>query len=182
MGQSMPVNVLRVLYVISARLFDNPKEVYSKREEVLKLAEALGLSELRDFFQEADDGSIEAHRVEMFELAPRCPPYGGYYALGEDSRERGLYMHQILTYYKALGFTMDVRRELPDYLPVMLEFLAATSEAEGASAQVRRDFYRRFIKPWFPKFKKCVEESKSPYRHIVNLLQRLFDEEFEAGE
>ncbi len=174
------MNLLRIMYMVTARLLDNPRQVYSQREEVLKIAQELGLGALAGFFQEMGEEEVEGHRVELFELAPRCPPYAGYYALGEDSRERGLYMHQVLTYYKAFGFTMDVRQELPDYLPVMLEFLASTTDVEDfGRREMRRDFYRRFIKPWFPKFKECVEKSNSPYRYVLHALEKLFKLDFE---
>ncbi|MFN3803856.1 MAG: nitrate reductase molybdenum cofactor assembly chaperone [Pyrobaculum sp.] len=171
------MDLVGVLYIIAARAVDSPTAFLQAREQISTLAEELGLEELKAFLEEAEGVDLESHRVEMFELTPRCPPYAGYYALGEDSRERGLYMYQILTYYKALGFTMDIRRELPDYLPAMLEFLGATT---GGREELRREFYRRFIAPWFKKFVECLEKHKSPYRHLARALWAIFKEEFET--
>ncbi len=96
-GEGGGLDGVGILYIALARLFDKPAEAVKLADEITSLAESLGISGLADFFREASGVDLEEHRVEMFELAPRCPPYGGYYALGEDSRERGWYMHQILT-------------------------------------------------------------------------------------
>lgn len=166
-----------LLYIIAARALDSPLKLLEEGEELMKFAEEAGAGELLEFLQAARVIDIEGHRVEFFELAPKCPPYAGYYALGEDSKERGWYMHTILTYYRAFGFDMDVRKELPDYFPVMLEFLGATYGVDDlGKAAMRRDFYRRFIKPWFSKFKDCVERHKSPYAHVLKMVERLFQE------
>ena len=166
-----------LLYIIAARAMDNPLKLLEEGDELAKFAEETGAREVLEFLREASGMDIEGHRVEMFELAPRCPPYAGYYALGEDSKERGWYMHTILTYYRALGFDMDVRRELPDYLPAMLEFLGATYGVDDlGKAAMRRDFYRRFIKPWFNRFKECVERHNSPFAHILKIVEKLFKE------
>jgi nitrate reductase delta subunit len=58
-------------------------------EEVTSPAESLGVDGFAEFFKEATATDLEGHRVELFELPPRCPPYGGYHALGEDDKERG---------------------------------------------------------------------------------------------
>ncbi len=102
---------LGLLYIALARLFDKPAEAVKLADEITSLAESLGVDGFAEFFEEAASLDLEGHRVEMFELAPRCPPYGGYHALGEDNKERGWYMHQILTYYMAFGFELDVKKE-----------------------------------------------------------------------
>lgn len=159
-----------LLYSIIARLFDRPQDVLKAADEIKQLAAEL--PELGLFLEGISGVDVEEHRVAMFELAPRCPPYAGYYALGEDNRERGLYMHQILTYYRAAGWDMDVRKELPDYLPAMLEYLAVINDD-----RLRAEFFRRFIKPWFHKFRQCLEKQGSPYRHLAAALERLFQAE-----
>jgi len=177
------VDPVQVLYIAIARALDQPEKAFEVRRDVEELAKVLGLEEVAQFFKEAEGMDVEDHRISLFELAPKCPPYAGYYALGEDSRERGWYMHQILTYYRAFGFDMDVRRELPDYLPAMLEFLAMSRAVDDLGRRLmRRDFYRRFIKPWLDKFVQCLEKQKSPYRHLAHALVKLLKEDFESTE
>ncbi|MCB1553221.1 MAG: nitrate reductase molybdenum cofactor assembly chaperone [Xanthomonadales bacterium] len=47
-----------------------------------------------------------------------------------ESRDRGQAMVDLMETYRRNGFDMD-SRELPDYLPLLLEYLAQCSEAEG---------------------------------------------------
>ena len=176
------VDEIGLLYIALARLFDKPLEAVGLAPDITSLAEALGVAGFAEFFKETSNVDIEGHRVEMFELAPRCPPYGGYYALGEYGNERGWYMHQILTYYRAFGFELDVKKELPDYLPAVLEFLGATRAVENREKEIiRRDFYRRFLKPWLERFAECVEKTGSPYRHLVAALRHLLQLDFETA-
>ena len=175
------MQVYKVVYAVAARAIDNPTEVLKLKKEIEALAEELQLPQLAEFIRRAEEVNIEEHRVDMFERAPKCPPYAGWWALGEDSRERGWYMHQILSYYKTFGFDMDVRKELPDYLPAMLEFLAATADVEDLGRrELRKDFYRRFIKPWFDKFTHCLEKQKSPYAHLAKALTETFKKDLES--
>jgi nitrate reductase delta subunit len=91
-------------------------------------------------------------------------------------------MHQILTYYRAFGFEFDVKKELPDYLPAMLEFLGATRAVDDLGRRtMRRDFYLRFMKPWLDKFSQCLEKVGSPYRHLAKALRQLLELDFEAS-
>jgi nitrate reductase delta subunit len=105
------VDELGLLYIALARLFDKPAEAVKLTDEITSLAESLGVDGFAEFFKEAAALDLEGHRLEMFELAPRCPPYGGYHALGEDNKERGWYIHHILTYYRAFGLELDVKKE-----------------------------------------------------------------------
>jgi len=181
MSQVSHIDEIGLLYIALARLFDKPAEAVKLADEIASLAELLGVDGFAEFFKEAAALDLEGHRVEMFELAPRCPPYGGYHALGEDNKERGWYMHQILTYYRAFGLEVDVKKELPDYLPAMLEFLGATRAVDDLGRRtMRRDFYLRFMKPWLDKFSQCLEKAGSPYRHLAKALRRLLELDFEA--
>jgi nitrate reductase delta subunit len=176
------IDEIGLLYIALARLFDKPAEAVKLADEIVSLAESLGVDGFAEFFKEAVALDLEGHRVEMFELAPRCPPYGGYHTLGEDNKERGWYMHQILTYYRAFGFEFDVKKELPDYLSAMLEFLSATRTVDDLGRRtMRRDFYLRFMKPWLDKFSQCLEKAGSPYRHLAKALRQLLELDFEAS-
>jgi len=176
-GEGVYADEVGLLYIALARLFDKPVEAAKLASDITALAEAFGIAGFAEFFKEASGIDLEEHRVEMFELAPRCPLYGGYYATSE---ERGWYMYQILTYYKAFGFEVDVRKELPDYLPTMLEFLGVTCTVdEPVRRTMRRDFYLRFIKPWLGGLLQCVEKAGSPYRHLVAALRQLLELDFD---
>ncbi len=58
-----------------------------------------------------------------FDLHKRTGLYVTFYSLG-DRRERGLALLRMKKLYRAAGFEIE-GHELPDYLPLMLEFAAA---------------------------------------------------------
>lgn len=60
--------------------------------------------------------------VETFDLKRKCSLYLSYYLTG-DTRKRGMALVTFLEAYRACGYELAAR-ELPDYLPVVLEFSA----------------------------------------------------------
>lgn len=62
--------------------------------------------------------------VTTFDLKRRCSLYLSYYATG-DTRRRGAALVTFLDAYRAAGWEVDAR-ELPDYLPMVLEFSAVS--------------------------------------------------------
>ena len=72
--------------------------------------------------------------METFDLRQRCGLYLTFYGDG-DTRERGMALLRLKKLYRAAGLPLR-RPELPDHLPVMLEFAAA---APRATASVLRE-------------------------------------------
>lgn len=71
--------------------------------------------------QVGPEGLAQAY-VETFDLKRKCSLYLSYFLTG-DTRKRGTALVTFLEVYRAAGFEFDAR-ELPDYLPVVLEFSA----------------------------------------------------------
>jgi len=71
---------------------------------------------------------LQEHYVRVLDRSRRCCPYLTWWTEGE-TRRRGLALARIKQIYRAHGFEL-VANELPDYLPVMLEF-AADEPDEG---------------------------------------------------
>ena len=65
---------------------------------------------------------VARHYVQTFDLRRRCALYLTYYRYG-DTRNRGMALVEFKTAYRAAGFIPD-EDELPDYLPMVLEFAA----------------------------------------------------------
>jgi len=65
---------------------------------------------------------VARHYVETFDLRRRCALYLTYYRYG-DTRRRGMAMLAFKAAYRAAGFEPS-GEELPDYLPLVLEFAA----------------------------------------------------------
>lgn len=71
---------------------------------------------------------VAQHYVETFDLRRRCSLYLTYYRYG-DTRERGMAMLTFKAAYRAAGLVPS-EDELPDYLPMVLDFAAFAPEGE----------------------------------------------------
>jgi nitrate reductase delta subunit len=72
----------------------------------------------------ADPRTLEEHYVTVFDRKRRCCLYLTWWTDGE-TRRRGLSLARLKSVYRDHGLVLD-GGELPDFLPVMLEFTAAT--------------------------------------------------------
>jgi nitrate reductase delta subunit len=74
---------------------------------------------------------LVTHYVETFDLHKRTGLYLTYYLFG-DRRQRGMAFLRLKHLYEAAGWELSTR-ELPDYLPLMLEFAALAPDGLGAA-------------------------------------------------
>ncbi|HVS99695.1 MAG TPA: nitrate reductase molybdenum cofactor assembly chaperone, partial [Solirubrobacterales bacterium] len=82
------------------------------------------------FMLEGDPGALAAHYVETIDLNKRSGLYLTFYSDG-DKRERGSALVRLKRLYRAAGLPLEGTTELPDYLPVMLEFAATAPDGRG---------------------------------------------------
>lgn len=78
----------------------------------------------------SDPLDVEQEYVRTFDLTDRTSLYLTYSRFGE-GRDRGAALAALGARYRHAGFTLDTR-ELPDYLPLVLEFLAFASDPDAA--------------------------------------------------
>jgi nitrate reductase molybdenum cofactor assembly chaperone NarJ/NarW len=88
-----------------------------------------------------------------------------YEHLHGDSRERGQAMVDLTSAYEGCGFSL-AGRELPDFLPVYLEFLSLI-EVEQACASVAE------VLPVLGAMRERLERRSSPYAAVFMALQNL---------
>jgi nitrate reductase molybdenum cofactor assembly chaperone NarJ/NarW len=81
--------------------------------------------------------SVARHYVETFDLRRKCALYLTYYRYG-DTRKRGMAMLSFKAAYRAAGFEPS-DSELPDYLPLVLEFAALHPRGERLLRAHRAD-------------------------------------------
>jgi nitrate reductase molybdenum cofactor assembly chaperone NarJ/NarW len=81
--------------------------------------------------------AVGLHYVETFDLRRRCALYLTYYRYG-DTRKRGMAMLSFKAAYRAAGFEPS-DGELPDYLPLVLEFAALHPRGEKLLRAHRAD-------------------------------------------
>jgi len=127
----------------------------------------------------------EEEYVELFELSPRCSLYLGSHVFAEPKTcaqaalsDRNGYMIELVGIYKHFGLTLK-DRELPDYLPLMVEFLALTADREDP---VREKFIREYVLPFLSPLRQRLEALDSPYRRLVEGLERLLQRDLEVRQ
>ncbi|NUT54302.1 MAG: nitrate reductase molybdenum cofactor assembly chaperone [Saccharothrix sp.] len=125
----------RVLHQVAARCLHYPDDV---RERLPLLRRCLdevpdaGLAALVDHLRRTPPVEAARHYVEVFDTeADRCL-YLTWYTDG-DTRRRGGSLAALKQEYRRHGFAL-ADDELPDYLPVLLEFAALTGDLRPLSA------------------------------------------------
>ena len=87
------------------------------------------LARFCDWWTGTEGLAVAQHYVETFDLQKRCGLYLTFYGEGE-RRERGIALVRLRRLYRAAGLPQQ-GGELPDFLPVMLEFAAAAPAGRG---------------------------------------------------
>ncbi len=88
------------------------------------------LSSLFNYLQTNDLICLQENYVYLFDRNPSCSLHLFEHIHGED-RMRGQAMVNLMSEYKANGYNISVIDELPDYLPLFLEFLSICQEHEA---------------------------------------------------
>lgn len=87
---------------------------------------------LLEWWAVTPDVVVQNHYVETFDLSRRHTLYLSYYTDG-DTRRRGETLMTIKQRYRRSGFLVDTHGELPDYLPLILEYAARADPDDGAA-------------------------------------------------
>lgn len=121
----------RVVYMVAARCLDYPTP--DLVDLLPRMTAALGeqgdckhvrlIRPLTDHLQVTEIDVLQRSYVECFDLNARRSLYLSYWTDG-DTRRRGAALARFRSAYRAAGAVMDARGELPDYLPMVLEFAA----------------------------------------------------------
>lgn len=170
---------MRLTLRVLAILFDYPGEEFKKilreREEI---SEALGAENrdaaklIQEFLRSLDPERVDEEYVSVFEVPPKCSLYAHTYLLKGKEDMVGQLLLEVKGYYKVKGYDVPVRKELPTYLPVMLEYLSLIYDEDREAA---RRFVRRYIRPWVRELKRCLEKAKSPWRLAAEALEKVID-------
>ncbi|MDX3714995.1 nitrate reductase molybdenum cofactor assembly chaperone [Streptomyces europaeiscabiei] len=129
------------------------------------------LAAFTSWFTDQDPEALERHYVEMFDLRRKSSLYLTYYLHG-DTRRRGMALLTLNQRYKAAGWDID-GGELPDHLPVVLEFAALVGPG-GGEAPLRQ--HRRGLE----LIHRALTDADSAYRHVLAALLTLLPPPTEA--
>ena len=100
--------------------------------------------------------AVARHYVETFDLRRRCALYLTYYRYG-DTRKRGMAMLSFKAAYRAAGLEPS-DGELPDYLPLVLDFAALHPRGEKLLRSYRADL---------ELLQRALRDAGSPYADVI---------------
>jgi nitrate reductase molybdenum cofactor assembly chaperone NarJ/NarW len=107
---------------------------------------------------------LAQHYVQTFDLHKRSALYLTFYSLG-DRRDRGIELLRLRKLYRAAGLPQE-GSELPDFLPVMLEFAAHAPAGQG-------ELPLREHRPAFELVRLSLREQQSPYAYVLDAVCEL---------
>jgi len=118
-------------------------------------AGAHALSGMLDHLATTPLDELQRSYVDVFDLSRKHALYLSYWTDG-DTRRRGEVLGRFKAAYRASGFVVDTRGELPDYLPMVLEFAACADSDRGGALL---ESYR----PSLELLRIALQEKESPY-------------------
>jgi nitrate reductase delta subunit len=102
---------------------------------------------------------VARHYVATFDLRRRCALYLTYYRYG-DTRKRGMAMLAFKAAYRTAGFE-PTGDELPDYLPLVLDFAALVPSSEKLLRAHHSDL---------ELLRRALQQAASPYADVIEAI------------
>lgn len=157
-----------VAFQISSLLLRHPDEA---RPVLDGISEALAglpaqvrapLGVVVEHLRAGQPGPLAEHYTEVFDFTRMCSMYLTYFKFG-DTRQRGAALVRFTAAYRQAGLELDTG-ELPDYLPLVLEF-AATADLHTGSELLAS--HRASI----DVLRDAVASKESPYASVLEAIQ-----------
>jgi nitrate reductase molybdenum cofactor assembly chaperone NarJ/NarW len=114
------------------------------------------------FWDSSDLAAIQTHYVDVFDLSRKHSLYLSYWTDG-DTRRRGEVLAAFKQRYRRSGFLVDTRGELPDYLPMVLEYAAVVDPVDGTALLQQ---YRSSLE----LLRLALIERSTPYAGVVTAV------------
>ena len=179
--------ILKEVYALIAALWCSPAETDAASENTRIDAEEL-LERLEGIDKESasllatflnENAVAEEDYVDLFELEPQCALYLGSHSYDEPKTcgnaavsDRNGYMIELTGIYRHFGH-MPNGKDLPDYLPLMVDFLSLT--AASNDDPVREKLIKEYFLPYLPPMRSRLEELKTPYLYLLDALQKIIN-------
>ena len=160
-----------MFYKLLSKLLDYPDEAMMAalpelRAELGRDIEADEKAVLEHFIQHLEGLDLteaKAAYVQTFDLTPSHALHLTHHLFGDD-KNRGPALIDLTEFYKEFGLEI-ASNELPDYLPLVMEF----------SAQLQEEEIGLFLSQWTKVLNQLasnLEEANSPYAPLVRLVER----------
>ncbi|MGE5386060.1 MAG: nitrate reductase molybdenum cofactor assembly chaperone [Betaproteobacteria bacterium] len=99
-------------------------------DRLLSGAEREAVAAFLDWLLTGESTEIQAEYVRTFDLTPEHSLHVTHHIFGDD-KNRGPALIDLAEYYKTYGYQLADERELPDFLPLMLEFVSLLEADEA---------------------------------------------------
>lgn len=160
-----------MFYKLLAKLIDYPDAslmaaLPDLRAELGRDIEADEKAVLEPFMRQLESLELteaQAAYVQTFDLSPSHALHMTHHLFGED-KNRGPALIDLTEFYKEYGLEL-ASNELPDYLPLVMEF----------SSLLQPDEARWFLSQWtkvLTQLARNLEEASSPYAPLIRLIER----------
>ncbi|MGB2571014.1 nitrate reductase molybdenum cofactor assembly chaperone [Micromonospora citrea] len=163
-----PVDRARIFQLVSVLLTYPDDELLGAGEELRAAADRIAHESARrqvgqflDWLSGTAPVDVQRHYVQTFDLRRRSGLYLTYHLHG-DTRKRGMALLVLKQRYRAHGLRL-ADGELPDLLPVVLEFAATVGPGDG-EAPLRQ--HRNGIE----LLRSALAESGTPYRLLLDAV------------
>jgi nitrate reductase delta subunit len=162
------------IYAIISRLLDYPAEDLLEHlpeaharlagDATLAVRERDALRGVLDWMASRGTLALQADYVETFDTAPENALYLTHHTFG-DSRERGPALVELGEHYKDVGLVVR-DGELPDFLPLMLEYVALIDPHDPDAAQRFLDQARPIVSDLAAR----LEAQASPFAPLLRFV------------
>jgi nitrate reductase molybdenum cofactor assembly chaperone NarJ/NarW len=122
--------------------------------------------------QEFSLDDIQEMYAETFDFQKDCTLYMSYFKF-EDGKERGQLLAKLKLLYEMFGLEMP-EGELPDFLPLMCEFLYAAEWRQDPQAAENFKMLIAVLEDGTYHLLQALEKNKSPYAYLVKGLRETF--------
>jgi len=153
---------------------DTADEMYVNWCHLIQDGEVMEVKSLQELaghclaeFAGMDAEAITAAYVKTFDFSKKANLYLTYGQLGED-RERGPALLKLKQLYEEEEIVLYTD-ELPDYLPLVLEYVAVAIEDRGIDLLV--SFRKALV-----NIQEALHQMHSPYRHVLDAILWIIDQ------
>jgi nitrate reductase delta subunit len=165
--------MLKTYKIISLLMTYPNKEIYDflpevnaslQDENLLNTDSITGIDAFVEFFAQQPLTFWQEHYVQLFDYSRSVSLYLFEHVHG-DSKDRGQAMVDLIDLYTENGLQIN-RPELPDYLPVFLEFLAIQTQSKAMD-------YLSEIIDIVGFIHKKLEDKDNPYKYLLSAIIQL---------
>ncbi|GAA4959627.1 nitrate reductase molybdenum cofactor assembly chaperone [Actinoplanes utahensis] len=149
------------MFQLTSLLLTYPDRELVEAGGELRAASAGVLGDFLDWLLTTPLIEVQRHYVQTFDLRRRSGLHLTYHLHG-DTRKRGMALLMLKQRYRAHGLRL-ADGELPDLLPVVLEFAASAGPGDG-EAPLRQ--HRQGIE----LLRSALHETRSPYAQVLDLI------------